>query len=441
MNRINSRAFAKVLFVAIFLLALQADAEVKVGIGTGDVTPPIGTPSAGYGARHGAGMKGVHDPLQATAIIIDNGEKKIAFVGVDHLGLGAGIIQKIKKAVADSGKLASCDIYIGSSHTHAGGGAFLDVPMIGEILAGKYNPAAVQVYIDGTVKAILAATEKMEPAKIGIGHGKVDNLNGYRAGWPPNIQTVPDVAIIKMTHPDGSPLAVLFNYAAHPTVLGASNMEFSADFVGYARNHLRQALGDKVQAVFINGAQGDVSPRPPGQGDGFAKCDAMGKTLADAVKQIWDGTEVADAIKIKTLNETYLLEPKPTASGTPVPLPAQNTEMNIIVFDDVHAFVTIPGELSCIYDGDIKRFGGWLGYKDVSILGLTNDAHGYIIMPEAWRHITYESTVSFGGEMYGEIVKNKAFALLHTMEPAGALHADKAKPSAYLTKPPAQGAK
>lgn len=43
---------------------------------------------------------------------------------------------------------------------------------------------------------------------------------------------------------------------------------------------------------------------------------------------------------------------------------------------------------------------------------LTNDAHGYIILPESWRHKTFESRLSFGGENYGDIVKNKAVELM-----------------------------
>jgi len=80
----------------------------------------------------------------------------------------------------------------------------------------------------------------------------------------------------------------------------------------------------------------------------------------------------------------------------------------------VHAFVTIPGELSCFYDRQIKEIGSALGYAQVSIFGLTNDAHGYIILPESWRHKTFESGLSFGGENYGEVTKDRAEALLRS---------------------------
>ena len=111
------------------------------------------------------------------------------------------------------------------------------------------------------------------------------------------------------------------------------------------------------------------------------------------------------------------------------------TEVNAIVLNDRYAFVTIPGELSCIYDADIKRFGAWLGFTQVSILGLTNDAHGYIITPESWRHQTYESSLSFGGEFYGERLKDLVFALLHVLEPEGAYNKEKARQPSVLPVP------
>jgi len=411
------------LSIAFSLSAAFARAELKAGVGTGNVTPPIGTPSAGYGGRKGKPMTGIHDPLLATALAIDNGEKFVIFCGVDHLGMTSDMIKEIKDGAHADPAIARAELFVGSSHTHAGGGAFLNYPGFGAILAGPYDPAARQVYIDGSIKAIVAAGKNLQPAKIGIGYGHAPGLNGYRASWPRNIEPVDDVAVIKATKSDGSPLAVLFNFAAHPTVLSDDNMSFSADFVGYARDYAVKSIGAGVQPIYFNGAQADVSPHPPAaQGDRFAHADAMGKALAEIVKQIWDATTAADTIKIATLNESYMQEPLGNSSNMKISKDPHPTELNGIVFNDKQAFITIPGEISCIYDRDLKRFAGWLGFEHLSFLGLTNDAQGYIIIPEAWRHKTYESTLSFGGQMYGELVKNKIEGILHLMEPAGAPH-------------------
>jgi hypothetical protein len=86
--------------------------------------------------------------------------------------------------------------------------------------------------------------------------------------------------------------------------------------------------------------------------------------------------------------------------------------MNILVFNQWYAFITIPGELSCIYDKQLKTIGKSIGYQEVSIFGLTNDAHGYIILPESWERKTFESNLSFGGKQYGERMMRMAQNLL-----------------------------
>jgi len=91
--------------------------------------------------------------------------------------------------------------------------------------------------------------------------------------------------------------------------------------------------------------------------------------------------------------------------------------MNVIVLNHSHAFITIPGELSCLYDKSLKTFAKSLGFEHLSIFGLTNDAHGYIILPDSWRHKTMESGLSFGGEDYGDITEKRAETLLNTFSP------------------------
>ena len=119
-----------------------------------------------------------------------------------------------------------------------------------------------------------------------------------------------------------------------------------------------------------------------------------------------------------------------SATGRLARLP--RSELNLLVLDHRHALLTVPGELSTIYDADLRRFGRWLGYQQLTVLGLTDDAHGYIITPESFRHRTYESTVSFGGELYGEWIESAAYALLHALEPSGSYQEERRLDSELL---------
>jgi hypothetical protein len=429
-----------VAIAALLLFAPAARAELRAGVGIGDVTPPVGTPSAGYGDRMGAGMEGVHDPLLATALAIDNGSVRLVLVGVDHLGFDHAMVQEVRAAVtADPvGGDGALEIHVGASHTHAGGGAYLDIPGLGAVLAGAFDPAARQLYVDGAAAAARAALAALRPARVGIGYGSAPGLSSYRGDWPPDVETVDAVTVLKVTTPEGEPLAVWLDYPAHATVLpGRENMRFSADFVGFARQALQERLGEGVVAVYFNGAQGDVSPRPPAGDDMWARAEAMGRALAERVAEIWDATDTRDRLEIETRRHAYDVEVRPTSSGTRLPFERRSSELNLIVLDRRHALLTIPGELSTIYDANLRRFARWLGYEQLTVLGLTDDAHGYIITPESFRHRTYESTVSFGGELYGEWVESAASALLHALEPEGSHQEDRRLDSELLRVEPA----
>lgn len=403
--------FVRTLYFFL-ILSTQVYANLQIGVGKIDITPPIGTPSAGYADRKGASMEGMHDPLLAIALFIDNGEKQIVLCSVDHLGFTYEMVQEVIQRAHLIPRLETCEIYIGSSHTHSGGGAFLNIPFVGEFLAGTYDPDVTHLYIQRTVEAITIASQKAIPAQIGIGYGKTENLSYYRSPCPIGLSPSSDVAVIKVTKLDGSPLAVLFNYAVHPTVLRSSNRLFSADFVGYARDQIQSLLGENVQALYFNGAQGDINPVIFNEHDRFASCQTLGHSLAETVVSMWGHIATKETLDIHTQKETYSFKPQSTPQGLKLSLERYQSEINLIVLNKKQAFVTIPGELSTFYDQKLKAVANEYGYDQISILGLTNDAHGYILSPESWRHPTFESSLSFGGEHYGSEIYNQAINLL-----------------------------
>jgi hypothetical protein len=69
------------------------------------------------------------------------------------------------------------------------------------------------------------------------------------------VEPLSDVTVIKVTKVDDTPLAVLFNYPVHPTILTPHNLLFSADFVGYARNAMQALLGSNIQAHRVQAAR------------------------------------------------------------------------------------------------------------------------------------------------------------------------------------------
>lgn len=402
--------------LSLLLLPIFAH-SVNIGIGKSDITPPIGTPSAGYQDRKGAGMLGIHDPLLATALFIDNGKIKTVFCSVDHLGFTSSMVQKVIKKVHELPDLLNCHIYIGSSHTHSGGGAFLDIPIFGKAVAGDYNATITEFYIEKTVEAIVQSSKNVTAGKLGIGYGHAHHLSLYRASWPMDVEPLTDLTVLKITDLNDVPIAVLFNFPLHPTLLKSHHALFSADFVGYARKHIQSFLGKSIEPVYFNGALGDINPIRHNCSDDFASCEYLGLSLAEAVKSIWDQTSTSEEVHIVTEKTTYTFKPQLPIPKDKFPINTYLSEINLIILNQLHAFITIPGELSCIYDKRLKCFGEKLGFIQTSILGLTNDAHGYILLPGCWEHNTKETLTSFGGENYGEDIFVKAKALLENGHP------------------------
>src|SRR6266508_3884810 len=98
---LTSSAFLRVLCVLVvqpFFLALVRPcpaATLRVGMASVDITPPVGTPLGGYAARRGAPSTGVHDPITARALVLDDGAGPVAIVATDLIGTSAAIRRRV----------------------------------------------------------------------------------------------------------------------------------------------------------------------------------------------------------------------------------------------------------------------------------------------------------------------------------------------------------
>ena len=109
----------------------------------------------------------------------------------------------------------------------------------------------------------------MQPARMGFGTGfsylnvNRDAVNPETHRWTqaPNLNAPSDktVAVLKFETPEGEPMAAYIDYAMHP-VNGWLAGFTSADFAGATSRYVEQAYGDKMVAIFAQGASGDQNP-------------------------------------------------------------------------------------------------------------------------------------------------------------------------------------
>jgi hypothetical protein len=313
--------------------------------------------------------------------------------------------------------MAADRIFVMSSHTHSAGGAYLE---IFPILAGRYDPNIRAFYEERAADALIRAHGALRPARIAIGSGEARGISRFRSSWPPDGPVDPEVGVIRIDSAEtGSPFAVLINFAAHPTVIGAKNFDFSADFVGYARREVERLVGGDVMALFANGAQGTIAPRALRGNTEWERAENVGTILAAEVYKVMLMLNSKDSVEIKLARSTFQIKPQPPPrfpAAVQFP-PSYDTEVAAISFDNRFAFVTIPGELSSILNFQIKARGKLLGFDKTFILGLTNDALGYIITEDEYRHGTYESTISLFGPGFGSFITAEACLALEKLRP------------------------
>ncbi len=247
------------------------------GAATSNISPSL------YGDVYSAPtITYVHDELHARALVLDDGETRLAFVVVDVIGLNRELIDEAKKLIHEEINLPVENIMISATHTHSARSARGNEPF------SDYQRFVIRRIAD----AVSGAVYNLEPALIGWGGGNmpqhvfvrrwkmklgtpIDNpwggqdkviMNPGRdnpdllepAGIPD-----PEIAFISVKSLSGRPIALFANYSLH-YVGGVPNGHISADYFAVFADRIQELLGaDRQDPPFVgimsNGTSGDVN--------------------------------------------------------------------------------------------------------------------------------------------------------------------------------------
>ena len=106
-------------YLVLALLSLQAHAaDFRVGAAQVDITPPPGTPMAGYYAFRAVG--GTLDPVFAKAIVVEQDGTHAAMVVIALSGTTRPIVEAARKAVQEQCGIEGDHVMISATHTHTG---------------------------------------------------------------------------------------------------------------------------------------------------------------------------------------------------------------------------------------------------------------------------------------------------------------------------------
>jgi hypothetical protein len=393
---------------------------------------PDGTPLAGYGSVRRRllfpDVLGLHphafwftphdgelDPPAARALVLDDGRTRLVWVTADLIAVDRAFVAAARHRLESAGVRAGT-LIVSASHTHSGPGAFLESRVMAIVATDRYEEAVRGALLDAVVDAARRAEAAKTPALAAAIALPAPPLTASRLGQPLD----PDVVVLKLASPSGVPVALLWNYAIHGTMLGARNRRYSGDVMGIASREIEHRLG--VPALFVNGAVGDVSPR----GHGHPAARADGRALAAAAEAGWALARPASAARLAVMTTRVEL-PAPYLSprncvGSWVPraltlsldraLP-RHAELIGGALGGA-AWVTVPGELQTRLGRAVKEAARATGVQGF-VAGVSNDYLGYFLAPEDYARVTYIACASLYGPEAGALVTRAASDLIRSL--------------------------
>ena len=444
-------------------LALPALAgPLTAGAAQVDITPPPGTPMAGYYALRGA--EGTHDPLKAKALVFEKDGTRVALVALDLIGTTPGVVADARKLIAEQTGISGSHVMISATHSHTGP-VLSDGRPRTEAFGGS-NKLAVE-FIKGLpakiAEAVRRADASRQPARLLRGVGKEDGLAFNRrfhmadgtVGWNPGKKnprivrpagpTDPSVPVVLVETADGkSAFGCYVNFAMHLDTVGG--LYYSADYAYTLSKALADVKGDGFVTAFTIGCAGDINhinveSTSPQKGPGEAA--RIGTRLAAEVLRTFDRLEPAADGPIRVSSRTVEL---PLAPVTPEEVTAAKAvmadvlngakpapkfldqvrafkaidvtdrlgkpltvEVQVIALGDDLAWVSLPGEVFVQLGLAVKAGSP---FKQTMIAELANGSVGYVPTRQAYPQGNYEVVSARCAAGSGELLVDAALGQL-----------------------------
>lgn len=282
-----TKIIRSVLLTAVLLALLpvpQAHAELRAGAAVVDVSPPR-FPVLINGGMTSRTAEEITTKVHARAIVLDDGQERLAIVVVDSCMMPRQLLDEAKKMAADQTDIHPDRMLISATHTHT-------APASMGCLGTDADPDYVPYLRIKLAEAIVAAESHLEPARVGWATRNAEHYTALRR-WirrPDRIEidpfgnpTVranmhagrnwddvtgesgpedPELSLISFQSTTGRPIAVLANFSMH---YFSGDKPVSADYFGLFSEGLQARLaGDSDHAsspmvgIMSHGCSGDI---------------------------------------------------------------------------------------------------------------------------------------------------------------------------------------
>jgi len=328
---------AVLLLISMHTIQAAEQPVFKAGFAEREIAPEIGMEQPGGYTK--AFHQKQHDPCKVRAVVFDDGQLKIAIVGIDALIIYRPTVEAARKAISKKCGIAPQAVLIAASHTHSGGptgmilpGEFDDASDLVKSLAeksscadAKYLARVQQAIVDAVVDAHEHRVDARAAAGFGLARDVAFNRrfrmksgisNTHPGQGNPDIvepagPTDPQVGVLAVWDAQGKLLGCIVNFACHATT-GPGGA--SADYIHYIEKTIRGFMGEKANVVFFPGAGADVT-----QVDNRSPYQI--RQFGESSSELLGGTVGAEALKV-------LLSTRSSAAAL-LPLAVQNRSLQI----------------------------------------------------------------------------------------------------------------
>jgi hypothetical protein len=403
-----------------------AAATLNAGVARVSINPmedKIPTPLGGYGAREGKPATGTLDTIYGKVMLFELGGKKSALITVDMCTVPLCVAEETLKKAGIEG-LTLERLLVTASHTHAGlEGYSLDRRnVVNNPHIGVFSESVLNFVTDRLAKALGEAQGALQSVRAASGAVELPQMNRNRRR---SKFVDPQITVLRLDKADGSPWAVLVNYTAHGTFVGARDMLVSGEWAGSMQRTVEDLFGGGVVCLYANGAEGDISPQGRSGGSDYEQAWNYGRQVGIAAWRLAKDLPAENISRFAVESEWVRLPPRQGApdfvkiAGAEYHVTQEQLDRMIklllpeqapIYALRVNGFqmVTFPGEPICELGLAVKDMLHKVGIAHPCVAALTTDEIGYILTKAEYQKSGYEVTASFYGDTLGEVLLEHA---------------------------------
>ena len=307
------------LFTAALAIgtAMPCGAAFFAAAGKADITPDLSSERvrlAGFGAT-GKRPKGIHDPLYARALVLSDGEKTVAIVAADVIGLFREDVLEMRRQLGWDGK--DRFLFVSATHTHSGPdtlGLWGPLPGVSGVNE-RYRKRMLSAMAD----LVRGLSEKLEPANITSANRELDPRGLCRDGRDP-VVIDPELDAVQILSAGAKKkiIGTLVRWSCHPEVLWYENHLITADYPGALCSRIEVKTGGAC--LFQSGAIGGLMTpdvdHSLGPDHDFHEVARIGERVADAALEALAQAHresrprlsfTSETVRIPIENSRYLL--------------------------------------------------------------------------------------------------------------------------------------